>query len=305
MTEARAIPPAPAMPRAPAMLVTQTRRRAAKIREFITPEGVDLRLEIASAGLRFAALTIDLTLMILILFVATLVLGAGTPDNKANLGALIWLFGFFVLRNGWFTLFELGRRAATPGKRLCGIRVVARDGGRLEVSSVVARNFVREVEMFLPIYFVAGITDGEAFDWATALLGAVWTFGMSLFLLFNKDRMRLGDLIGGTWVVMAQRRRIAADLSSPATGAADTIIFTPAELGAYGVYELQELERVLRLGDAATTRSVADAIRTKFGRPISEYDEDFLNAYYRQAKARMERDLLFGKRRANKYEEAA
>jgi uncharacterized RDD family membrane protein YckC len=301
MTDAVAAGP----PRAPAMLATQSRRRASKVREFITPEGVDLRLEIASAGLRFGALTIDLTLMIIILIVVSLILGAGMPDNQARLGVVVWLFGFFVLRNGWFTLFELGRRAATPGKRLCGIRVVARDGGRLEVSSVVARNFVREVEMFLPIYFVTGLADGEAFDWATALLGAVWTFAMSLFLLFNKDRMRLGDLIGGTWVVMGQRRRIAADLSTAVTGVADTIIFSPAELAAYGVYELQELERVLRLNDAATTRSVADAIRTKFDRPIAEFDEDFLNAYYRQAKARMERDLLFGKRRANKYEDAA
>ena len=47
---------------------------------------------------------------------------------------------------------------------------------------------------------------------------------------------------------------------------------------------------------------VADTIRAKIGRPIVEDDRLFLLAYYRQARARMERDLLFGKRRENKYE---
>ena len=44
---------------------------------------------------------------------------------------VLWLIGFFILRNGWFSLFEMGSRGATPGKRMLGLRVVARDGARL------------------------------------------------------------------------------------------------------------------------------------------------------------------------------
>jgi uncharacterized RDD family membrane protein YckC len=278
-------------------------RRNAKQRRFVTPEGIDLQLEIASAGLRFGALVIDLTLMLVILTIVTLILVYGTPDGAGQATLALWLVGFFLLRNFWFIAFELGPRAATPGKRLTGIRVVARDGGRLTVSSVVARNLVREMEMFLPFAFLAGSARQDLVSTATVLFALAWTLILSCFLLFNRDRMRLGDLIGGTWVVLARRSKMQADIGTPAAQAgAEEPLFTPAELAVYGVYELQELERVLRQGDAALRRTVADTIRAKIGRPMMGDDDIFLSAYYRQLKARLERDLLFGKRRANKYE---
>ena len=48
-------------------------------------------------------------------------------------------------------------------------------------------------------------------------------------------------------------------------------------------------------------REVADAIRAKIGRPVAEEDDVFLLSYYRQLKSRLERKLLFGKRREDKY----
>ena len=36
------------------------------------------------------------------------------------MAAIIWLLGFFLLRNFYFTLFEMRARAATPGKRRDG-----------------------------------------------------------------------------------------------------------------------------------------------------------------------------------------
>ena len=278
-------------------------RRNAKQRRFVTPEGIDLQLEIASAGLRFGALIVDLVVMLVILIAVTVILAFGTPDGAGQATLALWLVGFFLLRNFWFIAFELGPRAATPGKRIMGIRVVARDGGRLTVSSVVARNLVREMEMFLPFAFLAGSADQDLVSTTTVVLALVWTLILSCFLLFNRDRMRLGDLIGGTWVVLARRSKMQADIGgSTAQARADDPVFTPAELAVYGVFELQELERVLRQGDVALRRTVADAIRAKIGRPMMGDDDIFLSAYYRQLKARMERDLLFGKRRANKYE---
>lgn len=279
-------------------------RRSAKRRQFVTPEGVDLSLEIASAGLRFAALMIDLMLMLAVLILFILALGITGLDGIGSEGdmlVVVGLLGSFLLRNFWFLTFELGPRAATPGKRIVGIRVVARDGGRLDVPAVVARNFVREVELFLPLTFLFSAGAEDMLDTTLALLGLTWTLALSLFLLFNKDRMRLGDLIGGTWVVVARRRKIAVDLSTVGEAATAGLSFTDAELAVYGIYELQELERVLRDRDPKVMRAVADTIRGKLGRPMIGDDAEFLIAYYRQLKARLERDLLFGKRKEDKF----
>ena len=78
-------------------------------RTFITPEGVDLRLELGSAGSRAAAFMIDLVLMIIILLAMTfglLYLFSATLNSRDVTGvgqflAVLWLIGFFILRNGW------------------------------------------------------------------------------------------------------------------------------------------------------------------------------------------------------------
>ncbi|WP_263587826.1 RDD family protein [Sphingopyxis sp. GC21] len=279
------------------------RMRAAqekKLREFVTPEGVDLQLRIASAALRLGALLIDLILIVLTLILFTLlILWAGLASNS-SIAVTVWLLGAFVLRTFWFIGFELGARAATPGKRLMGIRVVARDGGRLTADAVVARNLIRELELFLPLTMMGvGAAEDMVSGW-TALAGVAWSLTLSLFLLFNRDRMRMGDLIAGTWVVMAKRAKLDRDITADG-GGVDAIRFTDAELAVYGIYELQELERVLRGADPRAMRDVADTIRGKIGRPVAEEDDVFLTSYYRQLKARLERGLLFGKRREDKY----
>jgi uncharacterized RDD family membrane protein YckC len=273
--------------------------RAKKIRQFITPEGVDLELRIASSGLRFGALLVDLIILVILLFLFALLIQFIGIASGDDLGQIIGLLGFFLLRTFWFIGFELGSRAATPGKRLMGIRVVARDGGRLTADAVVARNLIRELELFLPLMMLGvGAAEDMVSGWIM-LAGVVWSLTLSLFLLFNRDRMRMGDLIAGTWVVMAQRVKLDADIATDAAG--DAMAFSDAELSVYGIFELQELERVLRGRDPRAMREVADAIRVKIGRPVAEEDDVFLLSYYGQLKARLERKLLFGKRREDKY----
>ncbi|WP_447765779.1 RDD family protein [Sphingopyxis panaciterrae] len=271
-----------------------------KIRQFITPEGVDLELKIASSGLRLGALIIDLTLISLLLLAFLLLMAWIGFASRSDIAEVVWMLGAFVLRTFWFIGFELGQRAATPGKRLMGIRVVARDGGRLTADAVVARNLIRELELFLPLMMIGNGMSEDAVSGWTVLAGVLWSLTLSLFLLFNRDRMRMGDLIAGTWVVMAQRVKLDADI---ATGGepAGAMQFSEAELSVYGIFELQELERVLRGRDARAMREVADTIRGKIGRPVAEEDDVFLLSYYRQLKARLERKLLFGKRREDKY----
>lgn len=274
--------------------------QAKKIREFITPEGVDLQLRIASSGLRLGALMIDLIAISTALFLFTLFMGWVGFAARGDIAVTIWMLGAFVLRTFWFIGFELGSRAATPGKRLMGIRVVARDGGRLTADAVVARNLIRELELFLPLMMLGvGAAEDMVSGW-TILAGVAWSLTLSLFLLFNRDRMRMGDLIAGTWVVMAKRAKLDRDIAADG-GGVDAIRFTDAELAVYGIYELQELERVLRGADPRAMRDVADTIRGKIGRPVAEEDDVFLTSYYRQLKARLERGLLFGKRREDKY----
>jgi len=273
--------------------------QAKKIRQFVKPEEIDLALRIASSGLRLGALIIDMLLIGAALFIFTLLAMWLGFSSRSDIMLSIWILGGFLLRNFWFIGFELGQRAATPGKRLMGIRVVARDGGRLTADAVVARNLVRELELFLPLTMVSvGAAEDMVTGW-TALFGVAWALTLSLFLFFNRDRMRMGDLIAGTWVVMAKRARLDRDIA--AGEAAQAIRFDDAELAVYGIYELQELERVLRTGDARTMRDVADTIRARIGRAVAEEDDVFLISYYRQLKARLERGLLFGKRREDKY----
>ncbi|HEY7958437.1 MAG TPA: RDD family protein, partial [Sphingomicrobium sp.] len=113
-------------------------------RTFITPEGVDLKLELGSAASRASAFLIDMILIVVALVALTLALlylfyaasGAGASGSSEAI-AVLWLIGFFILRNGWFSLFEMGSRGATPGKRLIGLRVIARDGARLTGAAVI------------------------------------------------------------------------------------------------------------------------------------------------------------------------
>jgi uncharacterized RDD family membrane protein YckC len=273
-------------------------------RRFVTPEGVDLRLVLAEAGERLGALLLDLAIMFAVLIGGTIILalsGFAIGKYAPQLLLILWLLGFFVLRNGYFILFEMGPRAATPGKRKMGLRVVARDGGRLTGDAVIARNAMRELEFFLPLSFMAQQFGADGSGWA-AFAGLVWTGIFLFFPFFNKDRLRVGDLLAGTWVVHAPRQDLGLDLIDDAEHVAERFRFSDAQLGAYGVYELQTLEEVLRLRDRESMHQVAQSIRLKIGWQGSPDDAEFLGAYYAALRGRLERGLLFGRRRRDKHD---
>ena len=88
--------------------------------------------------------------------------------------------------------------------------------------------------------------------------------------------------------------------SSELTGA--EYHFGEAELAVYGEYELQTLERVLRDGRPEALESVHAAICRKVGwNPGSGDERAFLEAFYAQLRARLEGDMRFGKRKADKF----
>ncbi len=269
-------------------------------RSFVTPEGVDLRLELGSAGARAAAFMLDALILLFSLIAVTIAIGLLFLSGvRSQLFAILWLVGFFFLRNGWFILFEMGGRGATPGKRLVGLRVVARDGARLTGGAVIARNAMREIEVFLPLSFLGAQMAQSAADGFLTLFALAWTGIFLFFPLFNRDRLRVGDLLAGTWVVQDVRGSLAADLAAPAQQ--PRRIFSEAALDLYGVYELQTLEDVLRKGREDAVATVAAAIRHKAGLPDDGDDRAFLSDYYAALCVRLERGMMVGRRRADKH----
>jgi uncharacterized RDD family membrane protein YckC len=291
---ARAVEPAIASDRADDKL----------LRRFVTPEGVDLRLHLAEAAERGAAFAIDIVIIVTALLAMTIVLAlAGLSTDSYEFIAVIWLLGFFLLRSFYFTLFEIGPRAATPGKRMLGIRVAPRDGGRLRAESVFARNAMREVEVFLPLSFLAAAGPSGVDGWIVTA-GFVWSAVFAAFPLLNRDRLRPGDIVGGTWVVKAPKRVLRPDLAGEGEKRLSAFRFSEEELDAYGQHELQVLEDVLRADVADTLRLVAERIRTKIGRAPARDEDDkaFLEAYYTALRQRLEAKLLFGVRRRDKHD---
>jgi uncharacterized RDD family membrane protein YckC len=268
-------------------------------RSFVTPEGVDLRLELGGAGVRATAFMLDALFMLILLIVATLIIVYIAQASRTELLVALWLIGFFVLRNGWFALFEMSGRGATPGKRIMGLRVIARDGARLTGGAVLARNAMREIEIFLPLSFLGFQAAEGAADAFLILFALAWSFIFLFFPLTNRDRLRIGDLIGGTWVVRTSRGALGADLA--AAPVAERRRFTDAALDLYGVYELQTLEDVLRTGRPDAIEAVAATVRRKAGLAYDGDDRGFLTDYYTALCARLERGVMLGRRRENKF----
>jgi len=269
-------------------------------RTFVTPEGVDLRLELATAAGRAGAFVIDAVMMLIILIVVTVAMVYMAVPGVQQFLTILWLLGFFLLRNGWFSLFEMGSRGATPGKRLLGLRVVARDGARLTGAAVVARNAMREIEIFLPLSFLAARAAEGVADTFLVIFSLLWSGIFLFFPLFNRDRLRVGDLIAGTWVVSLSKTALSYDLAGTSEPRRRT--FSNAALSLYGIYELQTLEDVLRQEQPDAIATVARTIRTKAGLADDGDDYGFLSDYYAALCARLESGLLVGRRRESKFE---
>jgi len=85
-------------------------------------------------------------------------------------------------------VLEIGMHGLTPGKRMAGIRVVARDGSSASSGALLMRNIFRLIDS-LPAFYVLGI----------------------LVTLFSKQHLRIGDMAAGTVLVyedQASRKRI-------------------------------------------------------------------------------------------------
>jgi uncharacterized RDD family membrane protein YckC len=298
-----------------------------RARVMITPEGLALPVTIAPRAARAGALIIDVMIICtgLLAFQLTmswiaegLMDGTGIQRDGGRTGAyefLVILFALvvFVSWYGYFLIQELGPRGATLGKRIVGIRIAARGSARLTPEAVIARNLLRDIEIFYPLVALAVLLVMANMGQDIGILGWVVTGWLLLFLLFpffNRDSLRAGDIVAGTWVVERPRARLAAVLSTTgaaaSAGASDVTgvryDFGEAELSVYGEKELQTLERMLRDSQPEALKAVHAAICRKIGWDPGAGDERaFLEAFYAQLRAKLEGDMRFGKRKADKF----
>ncbi|MBA4043844.1 MAG: RDD family protein [Erythrobacter sp.] len=298
-----------------------------RARTLITPEGLALPITIASRGSRAGALILDVTILFTIAFAFIWLLiwiagglleGTSLDIDGAPSGAQEFLLILLVLSLfcGWYGYFlvqELSPRGATLGKRIVGIRVAARGAGRLTPEAIVARTLLRDIEVFYPIVMLFTLLGISEQGGDIGLLGWVVTAWFAFFLLFpffNRDALRAGDIIAGTWVVERPRTKLADVLSTQgaaaARGASDVTgaryTFGEAELAVYGEKELQTLERMLRDAQPDALATVHATICRKIGwEPGAGDERAFLEAFYAQLRAKLEGEMRFGKRKADKF----
>lgn len=157
-----------------------------------TPENVPLSRELAGPAYRGLAYLIDLALRLMILVAAMFVLiFAAVVLPGVAIGTM--LLAIFLLEWGYTIGFESLCHGRTPGKMLCGLRVVHETGQPLSWWGAVLRNLVRVGDMipFLLIY-------GEG---AGGLL-LLPVYGPGFIAMIVSGRMqRLGDLAARTVVV--------------------------------------------------------------------------------------------------------
>jgi uncharacterized RDD family membrane protein YckC len=277
------------------------------LRSIITPEGVPIRVELAQRGERLGAAFLDLFFVTLTVALLGLCLGLTTWAIGAELGGLfliLFMLSYFVLMNFWFTIFELRWNGQTPGKRIMKIRVIDARGGPLSGRAVIVRNIMRDLELFLPLGFLMGGPSDMMDAWQLSFIW-LWLGALLSLPFINRDRMRGGDLVAGTWVVTAPRQDLQIDIASREVAKQAAHHFIREQLLSYGIYELQTLETVLRDYRAEVMAEVAARIAAKIGfTDRIDSDAQFLQDFYGALRNHLESRVLLGKRKADKFDKS-
>jgi uncharacterized RDD family membrane protein YckC len=150
----------------------------------VTPEHVEVRLRPAGAGSRFVALLTDALMVFAVSSALTALTAWMLPDAIDD---AVWATTSFVLSWGWHVYFELRHQGRSPGKRLCGLRVVDARGLPLEAGQSLVRNVARVLDG-MPVFYALG----------------------ALVSHLDPLRRRLGDLAADTLVIQERGADVAA-----------------------------------------------------------------------------------------------
>lgn len=285
-----------------------TEANAEHERGIITPEGALLYVKISGFGERAAAFLIDYVLASCIpdLINMTILFSGST----AFFPTLVFFINFVfstVFCLVYFLYFEVVWGGVTPGKKALGLQVIGRLGEPLSIPSVIIRNFVRYIELLLPLKILT-ITYFNLHSNAVLLPALLWLGCFSIVPLTNKERMRCGDLIASTWVI----RSSAYNLGKKIASSQWKFSFTAKQLSIYGEKELLKLEEILRTGDSSELSTqrfrekLVDVIKERIGYVGSikpaEYNR-FINDFYSQQRRHLEEmKLSKGKSRKNQFD---
>ncbi len=157
-----------------------------------TPEHIVFRHRVAGPARRAVAYGIDLvvcygSVVAIGIFLSVVVIGSafGGQEALANVGIGLFLLLLFCAQWVYFVAFETftGR---TPGKKLMGLRVVTTEGRPIGFTHAALRNLLRVAD-FLPTAYLLG----------------------GSFLFLSRRFQRVGDLVGGTLVVVPDKPTVA------------------------------------------------------------------------------------------------
>jgi len=145
-------------------------------------EGVEIRLRVAGPLLRIGAYLIDLAIRVFLFLLLSILYAISGIALGGNVVIGLVLLTWFVL--DWFypIFFEAGKRGATPGKMVAGLRVVQLSGTPITLGQAVVRNFMRFIDGLPMFNYLVGLSSCFA----------------------TRRFQRLGDLAAGT-VVIYQR----------------------------------------------------------------------------------------------------
>jgi len=155
-------------------------------------EGVEIRLRVAGPLLRAGAYALDFGIRLVVMIGVVIILAvSGIALGERVVKGMLLLAGFLM---EWFypMLFEAGKRGATPGKRILGLRVVQVTGSPISFGQSFVRNLLRWVDG-MPLF--------------------TYGFGLTSCLATRRFQ-RLGDLAAGT-VVIYERAAVMPMSATP------------------------------------------------------------------------------------------
>jgi uncharacterized RDD family membrane protein YckC len=142
-------------------------------------EGIEIRLRMAGPVLRIGAYGIDLLIRTAVLVIAGIGASLAGIAIGGKVVAGVMLLAWFLMDWLYPVVFEAGKRGATPGKRIMGLRVVQTTGSPITLGQAIVRNFLRFIDGMPAFTYCFGLTS----------------------CLATKRFQRLGDLAAGTVVI--------------------------------------------------------------------------------------------------------
>ena len=150
-------------------------------------EGVEIHLRMAGPYVRVLAYLLDFLIRVGLAIVSYLLVLLVSLVMGLNVGGGIAMLIMFVMSFFYYVIFEAGKRGASPGKRIMGLRVVDTSGAPITFGQSFIRNILRFADMMPAVSLGVMVLP---------------SYGLGLLCtLLNKRFQRLGDLLANTVVI--------------------------------------------------------------------------------------------------------